>query len=107
MAEFLRSRIGVGSFQQRLNDMDDEGIDVQIVSLTSPGVQSIGDPEHAAKSARKSFASGASISRDPRTRLTVAGCRFSSSLRASRCPVGDCRIPRRASTCTRLSRGSR
>jgi 2,3-dihydroxybenzoate decarboxylase len=53
MGEFLRSRIGVGSFEQRLNDMDDEGIDVQIISLTSPGVQSIGDPEHAAKSAKR------------------------------------------------------
>jgi 2,3-dihydroxybenzoate decarboxylase len=51
MADFLRSRIGVKSVEARLKDMDDEGIDVQIVSLTAPGVQSIGDPDHAAKSA--------------------------------------------------------
>ena len=53
MGEFLQTRLHVKNFERRLKDMDDEGIDIQILSLTSPGVQSIDDPEHAAKSARQ------------------------------------------------------
>jgi 2,3-dihydroxybenzoate decarboxylase len=53
LGEFLGTRLHVKNFEQRLKDMDDEGIDVQILSLTSPGVQSIDDPEHAAKSAKE------------------------------------------------------
>jgi 2,3-dihydroxybenzoate decarboxylase len=52
LGDFLTSRLHVKHFEQRLQDMDDEGIDVQVVSLASPGVQSVDDPEHAAKSAK-------------------------------------------------------
>src|SRR2546421_4895518 len=52
LGDFLASRLHVKHFEQRLQDMDDEGIDVQVVSLASPGVQSVDDPEHAARSAK-------------------------------------------------------
>lgn len=54
MGEYLTNRLHVKHLEQRLQDMDDEGIDVQVLSLTSPGVQSIDEPDHATRSAKES-----------------------------------------------------
>ena len=53
ISDQLANRLHVKHFKERLRDMDDEGVDIQVLSLTSPGVQSIADPEEAAKSARE------------------------------------------------------
>jgi 2,3-dihydroxybenzoate decarboxylase len=51
--DYLKARLHVDLYETRLEDMDNEGIDVQVLSLTSPGIQSIADPKAAVKSAKK------------------------------------------------------
>jgi 2,3-dihydroxybenzoate decarboxylase len=53
ISDQLTNRLHVKYVEQRLQDMDNEGIDIQVLSLTAPGIQSIADPEHAAKSAKE------------------------------------------------------
>jgi 2,3-dihydroxybenzoate decarboxylase len=53
ISDQLTNRLHVKYVEQRLQDMDAEGIDIQVLSLTSPGLQSIADPDHAAKSAKE------------------------------------------------------
>jgi len=59
----------------------DEGIDVQILSLTSPGVQSIDDPEHAAKSAKETNDSLAEMVSKAPTRFDKCAARSASRSR--------------------------
>jgi len=51
--DYLSARLHLDHVGQRLEDMDREGIDVQVLSLTSPGIQSMTDPKAAATSARR------------------------------------------------------
>jgi 2,3-dihydroxybenzoate decarboxylase len=51
--DYLESRLHVDLYEQRLEDMDKEGIDVQVLSLTSPGIQSMADPKAAVASAQR------------------------------------------------------
>jgi len=53
ISDQLTNRLHVKHVEQRLQDMDNEGVDIQVLSLTAPGVQSIADPDHAAKSAKE------------------------------------------------------
>ena len=38
ISDQLANRLHVKHFKERLQDMDDEGVDIQVLSLTSPGV---------------------------------------------------------------------
>jgi len=51
--DYLSSRLHVKYLDQRLRDMDNEGIDMQVISLTAPGIQVLDDPSAALESARK------------------------------------------------------
>ena len=51
--DYLTSRLHLDLFEKRLEDMDNEGIDIQLLSLTSPGIQSVADPVVAVESAKK------------------------------------------------------
>ena len=51
--DYLKARLHLDYTEQRLSDMDGEGIDVQVISLTSPGIQSIADPAAAVDLAKK------------------------------------------------------
>jgi 2,3-dihydroxybenzoate decarboxylase len=51
--DFLSARLHLDYYEKRLEDMDQEGIDLQVLSLTSPGIQSIADPVSAVESAKK------------------------------------------------------
>lgn len=50
--DYVQTRL-VDLHDQRLREMDDNGIDVQVLSLTSPGIQAHSDVESAIKDARK------------------------------------------------------
>ena len=51
--DFLKARLHINHLDQRLADMESEGVDLQVLSLTSPGIQSIADPAEAVTSARR------------------------------------------------------
>ena len=67
--DFLRSRLHVKHITRRLEDMDKEGIDVQVLSLTAPGIQSMDDPVAASASAQRVNDSLAEIVRAHPTRF--------------------------------------
>lgn len=53
-ADYLSSRLHAKYVDRRIEDMDEDGIDVQVISLTAPGVQSVADPGEAVAAARRS-----------------------------------------------------
>lgn len=55
----------------RLQEMDDEGVDVQVLSLTSPGIQGITDPTEAVSTAREANDLVAGVVRDHPTRFAA------------------------------------
>jgi 2,3-dihydroxybenzoate decarboxylase len=67
--DYLRARLHLDYSEQRLADMDHEGIDVQVISLTSPGIQSIDDPAAAVDSAKKVSDSLAEVAAQHPTRF--------------------------------------
>lgn len=50
--DYLSSRLHLKYLETRMQDMDAEGIDMQVLSLTAPGIQSMDDPAAALESAK-------------------------------------------------------
>ena len=71
--DYLKARLHLDFYEKRLEDMDNEGVDVQVIPLTSPGIQSMTDPKAAVESAKKVNDSLAEVAAKHPTRFkTVA-----------------------------------
>lgn len=69
-AEYVSERIA-DLVDLRLREMDDEGVDVQVLSLTSPGIQGITDAAEAVAIAREANDLVAGVVRDHPTRFAA------------------------------------
>lgn len=69
-ADYVSERI-TDLVDLRLREMDDEGIDVQVLSLTSPGIQGIRDTAEAVATAREANDLVAGVVRDHPTRFAA------------------------------------